>query len=163
MEQAITLEQSIASRLKEIEHYRTLAEGAGAIRYDRDNVQTQRSTSAPFEAPLIHAQDLENESKREIKLLWRRLSEIRAVIGGVEDMDIQNVLRFRFLANKTIEEIAFEMKTSRSTVLRRMDDGYKAVSDLTGLPMPPIKRMPARERHHISRELFMALEEQKDE
>lgn len=155
LEQAITLEASIRSRLSEIEKFRTLAEGAGAIRYDRDNVQTQRSMNAPFESPLIMAADLEREAKEEVKELWIRLAEIRAVISGVEDLNIQNVLRMRYIAGKTVEEVAHDLKISRPTVFRRLEEGYHEVSLLTGLEEPPKHRMPARERQHkIAREMM---------
>lgn len=153
LEQAVVLEQSIRTRLEEIKKFRTLAEGAGAIRYDRDGSQTQRSFNAPFESPLIMAADLERDAKAEIRELWIRLSEIRAVISGVEDMDIQNVLRLRYIG-KTTEEIAAKLRISKSTVLRRLEDGYHEVSLLTGMDEPPKMRMPARERHHIARNMM---------
>lgn len=155
IEQAIVLEQSIRSRLEEIEKFRTLAEGTGAIRYDRDGSQTQRSQNAPFETPLVIAADLEREAKAEIRELWESLREIRLVIGQVEDAEVQQVLRYKYLTNQTNEAIGSTLNISVSTVKRRLEDGYHEVSLITGYPEPPKMRMPARERQHeISREML---------
>jgi len=153
LEQAIALEDGIRSRLEEIRKFRLLAEDTGAIRYDRDNVQTQRSMNAPFESPLITAEDLERDAKTEIREIWIRLGEIRAVIAGVEDMNVQNVLRQRYIG-KTPDEIAAKLRISKSTVLRRLEDGYHEVSLITGYPEPPKMRMPARPRHTIARQML---------
>ena len=146
LEQAIVLQNSIKSLQEEIETYRTLAEGAGAIRYDRDGSQTQRSQNAPFETPLVIAADLEREAKKEIRELWDSLREIRSVIGQVEDAEVQQVLRYKYLTNQTNETIGSTLNISVSTVKRRLEDGYHEVSLITGYPEPPKMRMPARER-----------------
>lgn len=154
LEQAIVLQNSIKSLQEEIETYRTLAEGAGAIRYDRDGSQTQRSQNAPFETPLIIAADLEREAKKEIRELWDSLREIRLVIGQVEDAEVQQVLRYKYLTNQTNETIGSTLQISVSTVKRRLEDGYHEVSLITGYPEPPKMRMPGRERHHIARQMM---------
>ncbi len=154
LEQAIVLQNSIKSLQEEIETYRTLAEGAGAIRYDRDGSQTQRSQNAPFETPLVIAADLECEAKKEIKELWDSLREIRIVIGQVEDAEVQQVLRYKYLTNQTNEAIGSTLNISVSTVKRRLEDGYHEVSLITGYPEPPKMRMPGRERHHIARQMM---------
>ena len=146
LEQAIELTKSIRSLQEEIETYRTLADGAGAIRYDRDGSQTQRSQNAPFETPLIIAADLEREAKKEIRELWESLREIRLVIGQVDDEEVQQVLRYKYLTNQTNETIGSTLNISVSTVKRRLEDGYHEVSLITGYPEPPKMRMPARER-----------------
>ena len=146
LEQAIKLTKSIRSLQEEIETYRTLADGAGTIRYDRDGSQTQRSQNAPFETPLIIAADLEREAKKEIRELWDSLREIRLVIGQVEDAEVQQVLRYKYLTNQTNEAIGSTLNISVSTVKRRLEDGYHEVSLITGYPEPPKQRMPARER-----------------
>lgn len=155
LEQAIVLQNSIKSLQEEIETYRTLAEGAGAIRYDRDGSQTQRSQNAPFETPLVIAADLEREAKAEIRELWDSLREIRIVIGQVEDAEVQQVLRYKYLTNQTNETIGSTLNISVSTVKRRLEDGYHDVSLITGYPEPPKRRMPARERtKRIFREVY---------
>lgn len=151
LEQAIVLQNSIKSLQEEIETYRTLAEGAGAIRYDRDGSQTQRSQNAPFETPLIIAADLEREAKKEIRELWESLREIRLVISQVEDAEVQQVLRYKYLTNQTNEAIGSTLNISVSTVKRRLEDGWHEVSLITGYPEPPKMRMPARDRHYIAR------------
>ena len=157
LEQAIMLQNSIRSLQDEIETYKTLAEGAGAIRYDRDGSQTQRSQNAPFETPLVIAADLEREAKAEIKELWNSLREIRLVISQVEDPEVQQVLRYKYLTNQTNEAIGSTLQISVSTVKRRLENGYHEVSLITGYPEPPKTRMPGRERHKIARDMMREL------
>lgn len=154
LEQAIKLTKSIRSLREEAKTYRELAEGAGAIRYDRDGSQTQRSQNAPFEMPLVTAADLESEVEKDIQERWEALREIRLVISQVEDQDVQDILRRRFLALKTPKEIQTNLKISSSTYDRRLKDGYHEVSLLTGMDEPPKVRMPGRDRHHIAREMM---------
>ena len=154
LEQAIVLQNSIRSLLDEIETYRTLAEATGAIRYDKEPVMTQRSQSAPFEAPLIKAADLEREAQKEVEDLWQQLKEIRIVISQVEENQTQQVLRYKYLTNKSNEAIGSILQISVSTVKRRLEDGYHDVSLITGYPEPPKQRMSARERHHIARDMM---------
>ena len=155
LEQAIVLQNSIKSLQEEIETYRTLADGAGAIRYDRDGSQTQRSHNAPFETPLVTAADLEREVEKDIQKRWQAFMEIRMVISQVEDSNVQDVLRRRFLALRAPKEIQKELEISKSTYDRRLEDGYHEVSLITGYPEPPKQRMPARERtKRIFREVY---------
>lgn len=152
LEQAIRLVQSIQTCNASIEFYDTLGSGSSAIRYDRDGSQTQRSANAPFELPMCEKADLERMEKAEITELWEKLKEIRYVVKQVDDLDVQNVLRQRYIIGKTIEQIAMEFHISTSTVKRRLEDGWHEVSLITGYPEPPRQRMPARDRHHIARE-----------
>ena len=155
LEQAIVLQNSIKSLQEEIETYRTLAEGAGAIRYDRDGSYTQRSQNAPFETPLVTAADLEREVEKDIQERWQAFMEIRMVISQVKDSNVQDVLRRRFLALRAPKEIQKELEISKSTYDRRLEDGYHEVSLITGYPEPPRQRMPARERtKRIFREVY---------
>ena len=155
LEKAIELTKSIESLQEEKETYRTLAEGVGAIRYDRDGSQTQRSQNAPFETPLVTAADLEREVEKDIQERWQAFMEIRMVISQVEDSNVQDVLRRRFLALRAPKEIQKKLEISKSTYDRRLDDGYHEVSLITGYPEPPKHRMPARERtKKIFREVY---------
>ena len=150
LEQAIVLQNSIKELQEKIETKLTEAEGAGAIRYDRDGSQTQRSQNAPFETPLIEAADLECEKKTKED----SLREIRLVIEQVEDVKVKQVLQYKYLTNQTNKAIGYTLQVSVSTVKRRLEDGYHEVSLITGYPEPPKMRMPARERHHIARNMM---------
>lgn len=154
LEQAILLEQSIATCTASIEHYDELAHGGTAIRYDRDGTMTQRSQNAPFELPMCEKADLERMEREERRELWEKLREIRHVVTQIVDGEVQNIVRMRFLANKTETVIACQFGISVSTVRRRLERGYHEVSLITGYPEPPRQRMPSRERHTIGREML---------
>ena len=154
LEQALVIVETIQACTASIKNYDELAGGTGAIRYDRDGSQTQRSANAPFELPMCEKRDLEEMEKKERAELWEKLKEIRYVVKQVEDQNVQNVLRMRFIAHKTRDEIAEEYKISTKTVDRRLEDGYHEVSLITGYPEPPKRRMPARPRHPIARQMM---------
>lgn len=156
LEQALVIVETIQACTASIERYDTLAGGACAIRYDRDGSQTQRSANAPFELPLCEKRDLEEEEKKERAKLWEKLKEIRYVVKQVEDQNVQNVLRMRFIAHKTKTQIMEDYHISESTYKRRLEDGYHEVSLITGYPEPPKQRMPARERtKKLFREVYV--------
>lgn len=156
LEQAIVLRKSIQEIEDSIKFYDMLGRGSGAIRYDRDGSQTQRSFNAPFELPMCEKRDLEQEDEKKRAELWRKLAEIHRVVNQVEDQNVQNILRAKFITQKSEEKIANEHKISKSTVRRRLEDGYHEVSLITGYPEPPKQRMPGRERtKKLFREVYV--------
>ncbi len=147
LEQAIVLSHDIRAHLDELENLNELSTASGAIRYDNDRVTGSAPSSAKWENVVVRLVDLENEIRKEVCELLDKHREIRDIIAQVEDADARAVLRMKYLALKSNNEIAAEMYCSKSTVLRRLDIGFQEVAKLTGYPAPPVFRMPARDRH----------------
>lgn len=154
LEQAITLSHEIRAQLAELQRLDDLKFGNGAIRYDNDRVTGSAPQSAKFEDTVIRFVDLQNEIRAEVAGLLDRHREIRDVIAQVPDPEARAVLRMKYLALKSLNEIALELYCSKTTVFRRMEEGYLEVAKLTGLSAPPIQRMPARDRHKASKHLI---------
>ena len=146
LEQGVRLTRSIRAHLAEAEMLRAVATATGAIRYDTDKVISS-VTEARFERPIIKAVDLENAVRSEIRTLLDDLGEIREAVALIEDPDVQNVIRFRYLADTEIDVIAYKLNISRRTVMRRLELGYQEIEKITGYPAPVRNRLPAEERH----------------
>ena len=154
LEQALKLAADIEAHLEELERLQEISTASGAISYDNDRVISSVPQTARFEDTVVRLVDLEKTIRNELAQLWQEHRDIRMVIGQVEDSDVRCVLRMRFLARLEIDVIAAKNHISRSTVLRRLDDGYKEVSKITGYPHPPKQRLPGRNRHHIARNMM---------
>lgn len=154
LEQAIALSHEIRAQLAELQRLDDLKLGAGAIRYDNDRVTGSAPRSAKFEDTVVRLVDLQNDIRNEVAGLLDQHQEIRDVVAKVPDPEARAVLRMKYLALKSINEIAVELYCSKSTVFRRLETGYMEVSKLTGLPVPPMQRMPARDRHRASKRLL---------
>ena len=81
----------------------------------------------PMAEAVIRIQDAKERVSERRKQLEKELEEIKEVIRGVGDWEIEEVLTKRHLEGKGVEEIAAEMFLSESTVRRRQKEGLAAV------------------------------------
>lgn len=81
----------------------------------------------PMAEAVIRIQDAKERVAERRKQLEKELEEIKEVIRGVGDWEIEEVLTKRHLEGKEWEEIATEMFLSESTVRRRQKEGLAAV------------------------------------
>ena len=81
----------------------------------------------PMAEAVIRIQDAKERVAERRKQLEKELEEIKEVIRGVGDWEIEEVLTKRHLEDKGVEEIATEMFLSESTVRRRQKEGLAAV------------------------------------
>ena len=161
LEQAIITARQIKAHLAELEMLREVATATGAIRYDTDKV-IHSVTEARYERPIIRVVDLENSVRQEIRSLIDDVEEIRKAVALVDDLEVQNVLRMRYLADVEIDAIAGRLHISRRTVLRRLDIGYAEIAKITGYPAPLRNRMPAEERHGDAKRIMREYYENND-
>ncbi len=81
----------------------------------------------PMAEAVIRIQDAKERVAERRKQLEKELEEIKEVIRGVGDWEIEEVLTKWHLEGKGVEEIAAEMFLSESTVRRRQKEGLTAV------------------------------------
>ena len=153
LEQAIRLAKNMVAHRAEIDMFRTVARATGAIRYDTDKV-IHSVTEARFERPTIKAADLENEMVDEYRELMEDWDEVRKVIAQITDEDVQNVVRMKYLGGSEVDVIAYKLKISRRTVMRRLDQGYLEVAQITGYPAPARHSIPAEEKHEDAKRIL---------
>ena len=153
LEQGILIARQIRAHVAELEMLREVATATGAIRYDTDKV-IHSVTEARYERPVIRLADLENEVRDEINDLLEEHKEIRDVVKQIDDVDIRNVIRMRYLSGLDVDIIAYRLNISRRTVTRRLELGYSDVARITGYPAPIRPRLPAEERHGDARRIM---------
>lgn len=161
LEQGIQIARQIKAHLAELEMLREVATATGAIRYDTDKV-IHSVTEARYERPVIRVVDLENTVRQEIRSLIDDVDEIRKAVALIEDTEVQNVIRMRYLADVEIDVIASRLNISRRTVMRRLDLGYAEIAKITGYPAPVRKRLPAEERHGDAKRIMREYYENND-
>ena len=81
----------------------------------------------PMAEAVIRIQDAKERVAERRKQLEKELEEIKEVIRGVGDWEIEEVLTKWHLEGKGVEKIAAEMFLSESTVRRRQKEGLAAV------------------------------------
>lgn len=156
LEQSIVISRDIQAHLEELERLDALSTATGAIRYDNDRVTGSAPQSARFENIVVRLADIQREVKREVWDLLDAHREIRDVIAQVKDDDVRSVLRMKFLAIKSVSEIAAAFRISKPTVFKRLDAGYEAVAEITGYPAPPRQRPTNKHEtaRHMMKEVY---------
>lgn len=152
--QGIKIAHALAGLFEERNRLKEMSTATGGFKYDHEPVMGSKPQSARFENYSVSKVDLENEVEADIQHYFELHSDIRHVISQVEDMDVQTILRKRYLVDIPIDVIAAQFHVSRKTIERRLDKGHDAVAEITGYPAPVKQRMPARERQHIAREMM---------
>lgn len=117
LHQAYRLDQKINS---DIEELRRLREMAGSISSPQlgERVQTGRGSNAPFVRSIEKMIALEEKINSEIDTLVDLKEQMRDVIAGVDNIDEQMVLRYRYIHNYTWEQIGDELNADRVTIWR---------------------------------------------
>lgn len=134
LNQAYRLDKRIKSDLLEIERLKEMSLSVSAINYDKDYVQTSRSTEAYFVKCLSKIEELQREIDAEVRLLLALKVQIRELISGIEDTDQEMVLRYRYLHNFTWERIGQELFADSRTIRR----WHKRALDRIKVPENPI-------------------------
>lgn len=105
LSQSYRLNQQIESNLLEIERLKEMSLSVSAICYDREVVQTTRSTEAYFVKCLAKIDELSLEIDEEVKLMVELKKQIRDTIMNVENIDEKMVLVYRYIQNHTWEDL----------------------------------------------------------
>lgn len=111
LQQIKMLETKIKQKEEQIEYLKEAASGAGAIRYDKDKVQTSMMDSK-LESLIIQYMTLEQEVQEQILHLEQVRHRIIGEIQELHDDRYINVLFKRYVEIKSYELIAVEMNYS---------------------------------------------------
>lgn len=111
LQQIKVLETKIKQKEEQIEYLKEGASGAGAIRYDKDKVQTSM-TDSKLESLVIQYMTLEQEVQEQILHLEQVRHRIIGEIQELHDDRYINVLFKRYVEIKSYELIAVEMNYS---------------------------------------------------
>ncbi|RDU22194.1 DUF1492 domain-containing protein [Anaerosacchariphilus polymeriproducens] len=127
LNQSYWLDKRIKANLEEVENLRQIAYGISSPIFDIDRVQTTRSNEVHFVKCINKIMDLEQKINEEITMLLELKEQIREVISGVESIDEQMVLMYRYKKNYTWEMIARELHAGRTTIHRWHDHAIESI------------------------------------
>lgn len=133
LRQACRLDKRISINLEEVTALRELAASVSSIRL-KDRVQTSMKGEAPFLSCMEKIMLLEEKINKETHMLMDLKEQMLDAIGTVPNMNEQMVLRYRYIHNRTWEQIGTELHVDARTVRRWHDS---ALSHVT-LPKNPI-------------------------
>ena len=111
LQQIKVLDTKIKQKEEQIEYLKEAAGGAGAIRYDKDKVQTSCSDSK-LESMIIEYMQLEQEVQEQKLHLEKVRDVIIGQIHNLHDDRYISVLFKRYVEIKSYELIAVEMNYS---------------------------------------------------
>lgn len=117
LNQAYRLNELIASDVEELERLRDLAVRITGINYG-ERVQSSRNPDPPFIRYLDDIREMEKKLQRELCELVELKKEITGSIERMEDREERLVLTYRYLDNRTWEQIASLLNVSDRTVHR---------------------------------------------
>jgi DNA-directed RNA polymerase specialized sigma subunit len=118
LSQAVRLDLTIASALRDAEELRCMSQSISAIRYDRERVQTSPSKEAPFVKTLERLCESEDRIESELDTLSALKEQIREAIETVPNANERIVLKCRYVHNMSWDEIGKEMNADRTTLWR---------------------------------------------
>ena len=117
LSQGYRLEKRIEALREEIENQHQLSTSLFSPRFEQ-RYNASKNTDAPFEQAVYRIMDLEAGQARLLERLISFKEELYQVIDTVEDSDEHLVLRYRYLSNKTWEEIGDELGWNERTIRR---------------------------------------------
>lgn len=117
LNQAYRLNELIASDVEELERLRDLAVRITGINYG-ERVQSSRDPDPPFIRYLDDIREMEKKLQRELCALVELKKQITGSLERIEDREERLVLTYRYLDNRTWEQIASLLNVSDRTVHR---------------------------------------------
>ena len=117
LQQAYRLNELIDSDVHELERLRDLAGRISSPNFG-ERVQSSRNLDAPFVKYLGDIMEMEEKIQKELCRLVVLKKQILAVLESVADREERLLLTYRYLNNKSWEQIAEDLSVSMSTVPR---------------------------------------------
>lgn len=111
------LDTMIQQDIEQLEELKVRARGVGAIRYDKDKVQT--SPSDRLCGDVCSIVTMEQRINDEIDQFYDAKQTIIKQIRGIRDPNLIQILYKRYVQYKTLKAIAMEMKIGYTTVLAK--------------------------------------------
>lgn len=125
LNQLYLLDMRYKSKMEEVTDLRELATSTGAIRYDKDRVQTSPSNNQLINA-IIKITETENEAmRRSVELANQRQLIIDQIIG-MDDGNFIRILCMKYVHYKKLEDIADIMHFSYDWIRHLHGEALKA-------------------------------------
>ena len=129
LSQALWLDQSIRSKIEQLEVLRSLAMKVNAA-FTQERVFGGNNLKSNMEKTIVKMISLEEEINRDIDRLVNLKKEIMATINQVDDLNSQVLLELRYVNGKGWEEVAACMGYDRRTIFRMHGKALKEIEKM---------------------------------
>lgn len=121
-------EKSISAKKLELEALRYKASGAGAIRYDKDRVQTSENDFMTM--AIADAIEIEKQIKEEEEAVESLRGEAYAIVRRMENTEYRAVIEWYYLNGISMENTAIRMNISERTAYYLKEDAIVSFESL---------------------------------
>lgn len=125
------VEKTIQGKEQELEALRYKASGAGAIRYDKDRVQT--SPQNYMEMAMIDIVELEKEIEEDKASIENIKGTAYGIVRIMQQADERTVIEWFYLNGLSMEDTADKMHMSRRNAYYLKDDALESFGRLMGM------------------------------
>lgn len=129
LSQALWLDQSIRSKIEQLEVLRSLAMKVN-VAFTQEKVSGGDNVKSSMEKTIVKMISLEEEINGEIDRLVNLKKEILETINQVDDLNSQVLLEMRYVNGKGWEEVAICMGYDRRTIFRMHGKALKEIEKM---------------------------------
>lgn len=128
LEKVSKLDKLIANKLKEIEQWKSIAEGT-SISSNADRVQTSVSLHK-MEDAVIRIVDLENETREMIDSYIAMKQDVISVIESLSDATLYDILHKRYIQGIPLTEVSIMLDLSWESTKRKHKKALRLVQEI---------------------------------
>ena len=127
LRQGRLLDQRINYNLRRLKEMRAGLDGLCSPQIRPDKVQTSPDGDPPFVKALMRMSELNERIDQEIDLLVDLRNQIDATVRTVDNDDYQMLLLYRYIENRTWEDIGAELGVGKTTAKRWHQEALQMV------------------------------------
>ena len=118
LRQGRLLDQRINYNLRRLKEMRTGLDGICSPQINADKVQTSPDGDPPYVKALMRISEMEEHIDQEIDMLVDLRNQIDETVRTVDNDDYQMLLLYRYIENRTWEDIGSELGIGKTTAKR---------------------------------------------
>ena len=134
LRQGRLLDQRINYNLRRLKEMRTGLDGICSPQIKTDKVQTSPDGDPPYVKALMRISEMEEYIDQEIDMLVDLRNQIDETVRTVDNDDYQMLLLYRYIENRTWEDIGSELGIGKTTAKRWHQEALRMVQ----MPENPI-------------------------
>ena len=134
LRQGRLLDQRINYNLRRLKEMRTGLDGICSPQIKADKVQASPDCDPPYVKALMRISEMEEHIDQEIDLLVDLRNQIDETVRTVDNDDYQMLLLYRYIENRTWEDIGSELGIGKTTAKRWHQEALRMVQ----MPETPI-------------------------
>ena len=127
LKQGHLLDQRINFNLRRLQEMRAGIDGMSSPQIQADKVQTSPDGDPAFVKALMRMSELNERIDQEIDLLVDLRNQIDATVRTVDNDDYQMLLLYRYIENRTWEDIGAELGVGKTTAKRWHQEALQMV------------------------------------